>query len=102
MDQYELDNQHLPISVLVLNAKFCLSVGGEPVLQVIDIKHLPAAGGPGRYRSNERTNQNLQGGEHTTAKIFVCRLVVSDSQYYQQAMLATQLNELVTSGVYVI
>ena len=27
-----------------------------------------------------------------------CRLVVSDGQYYMQAMLATQLNDLVTNN----
>lgn len=66
----------MELSVGAVLAIFNQQEVGEPVLQVIDIKHLPAAGGgPGRYR-----------------------LVVSDSQYYQQAMLATQLNELVSSG----
>ena len=51
----------------------------HPVLQVIDVKKIAAAnagpGTPERYR-----------------------LVLSDTENYQQAMLATQLNDLVVSG----
>lgn len=49
------------------------NTNGTPVLQVLDVKQLPGANV--RYR-----------------------LIVSDSQHYQQAMLATQNNHLVDNG----
>jgi replication factor A1 len=60
-------------------------VGGatelHPVLQVIDVKQIGAAGGGGGAPAAERF-----------------RLIMSDGEHYQQAMLATQLNELVKRG----
>ena len=51
----------------------------HPVLQVVDVKQIGSAGGPGG--ANERF-----------------RLMLSDGEHYQQAMLATQLNELVKNN----
>ncbi len=59
-------------------------VGGatelRPVLQVMDVKQIGAAGAPAA----------------PAAERF--RLIVSDGEHYQQAMLATQLNDLVKRG----
>ena len=52
----------------------------HPVLQVVDVKQIGSAGAPG-----STTNERF-------------RLMLSDGEHYQQAMLATQLNELVKNN----
>ena len=62
------------------------ATGLRPVLQIIDVKQIG---------TNGQQPQQLQAGGTTTERF---RLIVSDGEHYQQAMLATQLNGLVTSG----
>jgi replication factor A1 len=63
------------------------ATGLRPVLQIIDVKQIG---------TNGQQPQQPQAGGATTERF---RLIVSDGEHYQQAMLATQLNGLVTSGV---
>ena len=62
------------------------ATGLRPVLQIIDVKQIG---------TNGQQQQQPAPGGGTTERF---RLIVSDGEHYQQAMLATQLNGLVTSG----
>lgn len=63
-----------PLSQGAIRRAYNNDVSGSPVMQLMEIKRIAApAGGADRYR-----------------------LVIQDGEYYQQAMLATQLNSLVS------
>jgi replication factor A1 len=62
------------------------ATGMHPVLQIVDVKQIQA----------QQAQAQQQQGVNASQERF--RLIVSDGEHYQQAMLATQLNHLVKDG----
>ena len=64
-------------------------------MQVLDIKKL-SSGNANQAAERFRYRHTLQRSS-SISQLLVIRLVVSDSQHYQQAMVATQLNSKILS-----